>query len=466
MSAITAGQNGLVAAEKKEWKTAITLLSQGINGSTAAHPNPAWLLARAQAYQNEKQYANALTDAERAYTSALFRNPPNQRQLLALIQYRRAVTLGSLKRFADADACCIWSQQLISGKNFRTEEDDVVKNVDADGYYLATAEQARKATQTMPSSEGGAAAAGKVEGASEWTRAFVWRSMVLNQMAALPADDPGRKITVLRVPDPKRPTIVDATETGTGPAAPAAAAASSSNTAAAASTPATKPLRVDMFQSSEKVSLTLYAKGVDAASLRVAFQGDQRVQLGPLPVAVAGAAGAIVLELGGAVDTSAESVKTTVTPYKIELSLVKKTGEKWGAWGQQLEADAVGTTAAEGAPALPASAAPITSSASYKAPAASASTSESTYPTSSRSGPKNWEKVIEEEAPNADEPDNDVNSFFKKLYASSGPEAQRAMMKSFVESNGTALSTDWSSVSTGKVETQPPEGVDVKEWKQ
>ena len=31
------------------------------------------------------------------------------------------------------------------------------------------------------------------------------------------------------------------------------------------------------------------------------------------------------------------------------------------------------------------------------------------------------------------------------------------MMKSYVESNGTALSTDWKSVGKGKVETSPPD---------
>ena len=32
------------------------------------------------------------------------------------------------------------------------------------------------------------------------------------------------------------------------------------------------------------------------------------------------------------------------------------------------------------------------------------------------------------------------------------------MMKSYQESNGTALSTDWNDVKKGKVETRPPDG--------
>ena len=38
------------------------------------------------------------------------------------------------------------------------------------------------------------------------------------------------------------------------------------------------------------------------------------------------------------------------------------------------------------------------------------------------------------------------------------------MMKSFTESNGTALSTDWDDVGRRKVETVPPEGVEPKKW--
>jgi suppressor of G2 allele of SKP1 len=38
------------------------------------------------------------------------------------------------------------------------------------------------------------------------------------------------------------------------------------------------------------------------------------------------------------------------------------------------------------------------------------------------------------------------------------------MMKSFIESNGTALSTDWEDVKNRKVETVPPEGVEAKKW--
>lgn len=99
---------------------------------------------------------------------------------------------------------------------------------------------------------------------------------------------------------------------------------------------------------------------------------------------------------------------------------------------------------------------PITSE---KAPEASSAAHQ--YPSSSRTGPKNWDTLGDD-----DEADDtsDVNFFFKKLYKGATPEQQRAMMKSFTESNGTSLSTDWNDVKDRTVETVPPEGVEAKKW--
>jgi suppressor of G2 allele of SKP1 len=45
-------------------------------------------------------------------------------------------------------------------------------------------------------------------------------------------------------------------------------------------------------------------------------------------------------------------------------------------------------------------------------------------------------------------------------------DTRRAMQKSFVESNGTVLSTNWQEVGTKTTEWKPPEGADVKKWEQ
>jgi BRCT domain type II-containing protein len=95
-----------------------------------------------------------------------------------------------------------------------------------------------------------------------------------------------------------------------------------------------------------------------------------------------------------------------------------------------------------------------------KAPATQES-SKPAYPSSSRTGPKNWDTIGDDV--DSDE-EKDVNVFFKKLFKGATPEQQRAMMKSFTESNGTSLSTDWDDVKNRTVETVPPEGVEAKKW--
>ncbi|AOW07245.1 uncharacterized protein YALI1_F21322g [Yarrowia lipolytica] len=63
---------------------------------------------------------------------------------------------------------------------------------------------------------------------------------------------------------------------------------------------------------------------------------------------------------------------------------------------------------------------------------------------------KDWSKIQIE-----DDSDDDLNSenpddFFKALYADADDDTRRAMMKSFVESGGTSLSTDWDKVEKGE----------------
>jgi suppressor of G2 allele of SKP1 len=86
------------------------------------------------------------------------------------------------------------------------------------------------------------------------------------------------------------------------------------------------------------------------------------------------------------------------------------------------------------------------------------------YPTSSKSGPKDWDRITGDEDDGDEAQQGDVNYFFKKLYAGADPDAQRAMMKSFTESNGTSLSTNWADVKDRTVETKPPEGIEAKKW--
>ena len=166
-----------------------------------------------------------------------------------------------------------------------------------------------------------------------------------------------------------------------------------------------------------------------------------------------------------------------VTPYKIEFTLEKaEAGVKWGTWGKQAEPHLVDTvTSMPSTEELKKHPNPTSSSEeastenSKPAQAENSQPNEAkkpsgppTYPTSAKGGPKNWEKLAGEEGD--DEEPGDANAFFKTLFKDATPDQQRAMMKSFTESNGTALSTDWNDVKGRTVETLPPDGVEAKKW--
>ena len=77
---------------------------------------------------------------------------------------------------------------------------------------------------------------------------------------------------------------------------------------------------------------------------------------------------------------------------------------------------------------------------------------------------KDWNKVVQEVEDEKPEGEAAVNALFQQIYRDADPDTKRAMMKSFIESNGTSLSTDWNDVKDRTVETHPPEGVEARKW--
>lgn len=151
-----------------------------------------------------------------------------------------------------------------------------------------------------------------------------------------------------------------------------------------------------------------------------------------------------------------------ITPHKIEIHLHKSSpGQKW--------TDLEGSKDIAPAPSTPDKKAtipaPVLSPAQDKSPS---------YPTSSRTGPKDWDSLASAALQDGNKNDglggddgddgDETDTFFKRLYKDASPDVRRAMMKSYQESNGTALSTDWDKVKQGPVEIKPPEGVEAKKW--
>ena len=76
---------------------------------------------------------------------------------------------------------------------------------------------------------------------------------------------------------------------------------------------------------------------------------------------------------------------------------------------------------------------------------------------------KDWSKVSIDE--DVDEGMDPGKKFFQQIAAHCSDDQRRAIMKSYTESGGTVLSTNWQDVADRKVESAPPKGMEERKWK-
>uniref|UniRef100_T1IHX8 CS domain-containing protein n=1 Tax=Strigamia maritima TaxID=126957 RepID=T1IHX8_STRMM len=76
---------------------------------------------------------------------------------------------------------------------------------------------------------------------------------------------------------------------------------------------------------------------------------------------------------------------------------------------------------------------------------------------------KNWDKVVSD-CTEIDDQDAGGDEFFANIFSQGSDEMKRAMNKSFVESGGTTLSTNWEEVRKEKVKGKAPSGMEWKQW--
>ncbi|KAG0134394.1 hypothetical protein HOY82DRAFT_577359 [Tuber indicum] len=303
----------------------------------------------------------------------------------------------------------------------------------------------------------------KVAGEKERNLIGIWKNKIEIQLSKLDDDDPVREVTVSQVPDAEVP-IPEKRKEPT-PASRSwddkvASASAPLPPALGVSTPASR-IRHEWYQTASQVVLTIYVKGVPKDKTTVEINSESVSVAFPL---VTGSEWTFdISPLFDKIDpmTSGFSILST----KIEIKLAKAhQGRKWSGLEAPESASAPGAgEASVGMAGEPMAALPM-------------------YPTSSKKGPKDWDKVAndltsrpqkdktekgatddnDEEVPEGAEYDGDyeggdpVNHFFKKLYKDADEDTRRAMMKSYVESNGTALSTNWHEVGKARVETSPP----------
>uniref|UniRef100_A0A1I8A1Q8 SGS domain-containing protein n=1 Tax=Steinernema glaseri TaxID=37863 RepID=A0A1I8A1Q8_9BILA len=74
-----------------------------------------------------------------------------------------------------------------------------------------------------------------------------------------------------------------------------------------------------------------------------------------------------------------------------------------------------------------------------------------------------WDKVCKE-VDEEEQAEGGVDQMFKKIYAQASDDMKKAMVKSFTESGGTVLSTNWSDIKEKKTDIKPPDGMEHRKY--
>lgn len=219
-----------------------------------------------------------------------------------------------------------------------------------------------------------------------------------------------------------------------------------------------KPCRHDYYQTDTAVIVSVYIKGCKSEDVKCTIT-EMTLSLDvstPSPVA-----NLHIAPLFSGVLPSASSFQ--VLASKLEIKLQKAdVGLHWAKLkGGEGELDPLNNPKTSCWHTEQQYPAPTRVTAISSAPAAMASTSTKSAAPRPRS---KWDSFKPDEENGGVEDDAGIDDFFKKLYADADDDTRRAMMKSYQESGGTALSTNWSEVGKGKVETKPPDGMEARKW--
>ncbi|KAG6851077.1 hypothetical protein H0H93_002969 [Arthromyces matolae] len=193
-------------------------------------------------------------------------------------------------------------------------------------------------------------------------------------------------------------------------------------------------IRHEFYETDEVLTLSIFDRGADPSTVQVTFadrqftyeNGDKTLHLEPLK---------------GQINPSSSTY--TIGKVKVEARFVKAIPGRWGG----LIGDSPDVLANSAAP------------------------SSSDNGTRRIPSKKNWEGITTEilsgdkEKSTEEDPnvggDSTLNSFFQKIYGDADDDTKRAMLKSYTESGGTTLSTNWDEVGKGPVEVKPPQGSDM-----
>lgn len=195
-------------------------------------------------------------------------------------------------------------------------------------------------------------------------------------------------------------------------------AASPSTSSAGGTCSSTKPIdyKLDWYQTETHVVLSVLAKNVDPDKFQVEFtDSDLTMNV----VFKDGTEHERYLYLFD--EIIAEKCVYKVLSTKVELKLFKKVGSLWASLEKHVKE-------------IP------------------------------KRTPRNWDKYVAELDEEKLEGEAVLNALFHKIYSEGSDEVKKAMNKSFMESGGTELNTNWDAVSKGKVSIKPPEGMEWRNW--
>lgn len=208
-------------------------------------------------------------------------------------------------------------------------------------------------------------------------------------------------------------------------------------------------VKMEWFQTADTVTLTFYVKQRSEADVEVVSAARSlniRIRLD-----AAGRVYEHTIDPTYAALAEEGKASVSVRPMKVEVSVKKVAAVQWpGLEGVDSDAAPAAAAAAAGAAAaVPSSVAGLPASAK-----------ELSYPNSRG---KDWSAVkLDDDEDAKPEGEQALNELFKKIYGDGSDEQRRAMIKSFTESGGTVLSTNWGDVGKKKVEAQPPKGMEAK----
>jgi len=208
--------------------------------------------------------------------------------------------------------------------------------------------------------------------------------------------------------------------------------------------PSVSKAKFDWYQTETYVIITVLIKNLKREDISVEYSPKS------LSLTVnLGSGSDYSLELDLAHSVKPEECLTRVLTTKLELKLKKEEGIRWSSLETDNESHFVNT--------LP----------QKSIPSQEKDDIVHKYPSSSNKY-KDWDRlakeVQEEEKKEEDSGDAALNKLFKQIYSDGSDEVKRAMNKSFQESGGTVLSTNWKDVKKDKVEVKPPDCMEYKKY--